>query len=1003
MTAFRGIGWCALAAGLCGPIGERVSAAAPPAANAALPAATVTAAPTPVSLTDYTLTNWPEEQGPFPFGIYSIAQDQTGYLWLGTRTGLVRFDGSEFLPWQGRQQLPDDRIAAILAARDGSLWVGFGTVGGVARISGGTATPFTTTDGLAQGDVNAIVEDAHATVWVASHGGLSAYDGQRWRIVSEADGLPRGPVLGLRCDSRGRLWVGTATGLYRRSAGERIFSPVEAGSDADVAEDRAGTVWVSDPHEAFRIVGTSRPSSGPLTGRVGAGRGLLIDRSGALWVGTRGGGLMRVHGDIAGVDPGRIEYLTRRQGLLSDEVRALFQDRDGSLWIGSRRGLSRLSESNIRAVLHGAVSDDFVAAVAVTRDGAVWTATAMGLTRRHDSEERTFTEQDGLPGRIVTALHEDARGTLWAATTLGVARLVGHRFFPLLTTAGTVWSGYQIRAIASERDGTLWLCDQERGLFRWKNGVIDNLSEVIGQRKAYIVHVDRTGRVWIGFWAGGLSVYDHGTVSTYGTEHGLPQASVNAIFEDRSGGLWVATEHDLARVDGQRIRTFKTNGFPQLGVVSIVEDAVGDFWIGLGPSLMRIDPREFDTAAADPGYQLRYRLYGAEDGLPGTVGRPGVPSVARTTRGELLFVTSVGLAVVDPGRLRDRPAPTLIAVNGVSADGRPIEYGGDHIAIPSQATRFVINYSLLNLTAGRPRFRHKLEGFDVDWQDVGERRDVSYTNLPPGTYTFRLSSHHEDAWIESRSPLAVTILPAFYQTKTFYAVAASTLALLLWFGWRRRVRQMNREFALVLAERSRLGREIHDTLLQSLVAVALEFDDIAEQLEPARVALKAQVISIRTRVEQYILEARQSIANLRSPMLVQSDLGTALQRSGESATATHPIHFEFTLRGMPRRLDAILEEQLLRIGQEAMSNAVRHGAASTIHMELCFDQAAVRLRVSDNGCGFDPNQPTREADGHWGIAGMRERAARVGAQLRLESQPGAGTTVEALASLMAHG
>ncbi len=249
----------------------------------------------------------------------------------------------------------------------------------------------------------------------------------------------------------------------------------------------------------------------------------------------------------------------------------------------------------------------------------------------------------------------------------------------------------------------------------------------------------------------------------------------------------------------------------------------------------------------------------------------------------------------------------------------------------------------------------------------------------------------------------MTILPAFYQTTTFAVVTGASLALLLWLGWRRRVRQIQREFNLVLAERSRVGREIHDTLLQSLVAVALEFDDISEQLEPDKAGLKAQVINIRTRVEQYILEARQSISNLRSPMLEQSDLSTALKQSGESATATHGIRFEFALHGMPRRLDETLEEQLLRIGQEAVSNAVRHGSASTIHMELSFDHAAVRLRVSDDGCGFDPDRPADGARVHWGIAGMRERAERVGAQLRLMSQPGAGTTVEALVPLISEG
>ena len=809
-------------------------------------------------------------------------------------------------------------------------------------------------------------------------------------------------MLGLWRDSQSRLWAGTTTGLYRRTAGDRAFTLVESSSDGDVAEDRAGTIWVSDPLEAFRRVGRPRATDAESPRRAAAGRALLIDRSGSLWVGTRGAGLMRVQGDIAGVHPDRLEYLTRREGLLSDEVRALCEDSNGSVWIGSRRGLSRLSQSNIRTVLNRGASDSFVTAVTVDRDGATWTATATGLTRRRGAAERTYTEHDGLPGRIVSALHEDRQGTLWAATTLGVARLVGHRFIPLSTRAGSVW-GYQIRSITSQSDGTVWLCDQERGLFRWKDGTIDSLGNTTGRRKAYVVHADRADRVWIGFWAGGLSVFDRGHISNYSTDEGLPPGSVNDIVEDRSGRIWVATEHQLGLVDGQRIRTFEGNGFPRTGVVSMVEDAAGDFWIGLGPSLMKIDPRQFDRVAAEPHYQLQYRLYGAADGLPGTLGRPGVPSAARTAGGELLFVTSVGLAVVDPRRLRDRPAPTRLVVDKVSADGHPLSREGNRITVPAWTTRLVVDYSLLNLTGGTPRFRYRMENFDRDWQDAGDGREASYTNLPPGSYTFRLASLHEDVWVESQTPLPVTILQAFYQTRSFYAGAVSSLALLLWFGWRRRVRQIKREFDLVLAERSRLGREIHDTLLQSLVAVALEFDDISEQLEPARAALKAQVIHIRTRVEQYILEARQSISNLRSPMLEQTDLGTALQRSGESATATHNIRFEFALHGMPRRLDETLEEQLLRIGQEAVSNAVRHGSASTIHMELSFGQTAVRLRVSDDGCGFNPEQPASDANAHWGIAGMRERAEKVGARLRLVSQPGAGTTVEAQVSLLAQG
>lgn len=955
---------------------------------------------TPGSITDYTLTNWSEEQGPFPFGVYAIAQDHDGYLWLGARTGLLRFDGSEFLPWSGRQPLPDDRVSAILSASDGTLWVGFGTIGGVAQIEGDTSRQFMQKDGLAEGDVSAIVQHPRGTIWVASRGGLSVYDGQRWRVIGEDEGLARTPILALSCDSRGGIWVATAHGIHRRGPDEQRFALIDPGSSGEVGEDLSGTAWVTDPRVAFRRIGPPRSREKPAQVRTGAGDGLLIDRSGALWVGTRGAGLIRVAGNQGGVDPDAIEHLTRRQGLISDEVRALFQDQDGNVWLGSRRGLSRLSESTIRSVLNDDGGDDStVAAVTVTRDGVLWTATATGLTRVLGGVKETFTERDGLPSRIVTALHEDKGGTLWAATTLGVARLAGRGFVALPTPSGREWSEYQIRSITSESNGALWLCDFKRGLFRWHEGALENLGAVVGPRKAYIVYADRADRVWVGFWEGGVSVYHRGSVSSYSAEHGLPRGSVNAIFEDHSGGLWVATDHDLGRVDGQRIRTFTANGLPQSGVVSMVEDQAGHLWIGLGPSLLKIDPREFASATADPHYQLRYKLYGAQDGLPGTLGRPGMPSSARAGDGRLLFVTSVGLAVVDPGRLRHRPPPKLIRVNRVFADGQTIEPSANTVTVGPRTTRLVIEYSLLSLAAAQSRFRYKLEGFDADWQYAGERREASYTNLPPGDYQFRVASYHDGAWIEARTPLGMSILPALYQIKTFYGLAAVSLAMLLWFGWRRRVRQIEREFDLVFAERTRIGREIHDTLLQSLVAVALEFDDISEQLEPTKSALKAQVINIRTRVEQYILEARQAISNLRSPMIEESGLVTALKKSGDAATTNPGIRFEFVLLGMPRRLDQTLEEQLLRIAQEALTNAVRHGSPSIIVMELCFDHAAVRLRVSDDGCGFNPDQPSPRAETHWGIAGMCERAQLVGAELRLVSQPGAGTIVEAQVSL----
>lgn len=952
------------------------------------------------SLADYALTNWSEEDGPFPFGVYAIAQDHDGYLWLGTRTGLVRFDGSDFVPWNGEHDLPDDRVAAILVARDGSIWAGFGTIGGVARISEQGVQRFTAKDGLADGDVNTIVQDRSGSIWVASHGGLSRYDGHGWRMVGESDGLPPEPILSLLLDSQGRLWAGASTGVYRQSDQGGRFTLIERRGGGEFGEDMAGTVWISDANEAFRATGrssTEKLRAGP---RSGSGRNLLVDKTGALWVGTRGAGIMRVSGDISGVHPDRIERLTQRQGLISDEIRALFQDQNGSVWIASRRGLSRLAESNIGSGPNKGETESFVAAVVVARDGATWTATADGLKRQRGQETRTFVERDGLPSRIVTSLHEGRDGTLWVATALGIARSVGSTRFELLPLSkGPSWSDYQVRSMTSDSEGALWICDQRSGLFRWKGGVLENLAGRIGPRKAYVVYADTSGRVWVGFWEGGMAVFERGGgITAFTAAEGLPPGPVNAIYEDRSGRFWVATEHGLGLVDGQRIRTFTANGIPASAVVSMNEDLTGTFWIGFGPSLMRIDPHEFELATADPTYTVRFRLYGMDDGLPGSLGRPGLPNSARTHDERLLFLTSNGLAVVDPRRLRDRPAPRLLGVSSVIADGQPIQMTGGAVTIPARATRLEIKYSLLSLSASKFRFRYKLEGFDPDWHSVGEKREVSYTNLRPGDYRFRVATDHDGAWVEARTPLAMTILPMFYQTKIFYVGVVASLGLLIWLGWRYRVRSIQHEFNLVLGERARVGREIHDTLLQSLVAVALEFDDISEQLDSTKAALKAQVIDIRNRVEEYIVEARHSISNLRSPMLAQSDLATALKRSGESATKSHRSRFEFSMQGLPRPLEEPLEDQLLRIGQEAVNNAVRHSSASVIRLELRFEPSAVRLRVSDDGTGFDPGGASDQKAEHWGISGMRERAANIGAQFRLVSQPGAGTTVEALVS-----
>ena len=298
------------------------------------------------TLADYTLTNWSEDAGPFPFGEYAIAQDRDGYLWLGARTGLIRFDGTNFAIWKGSEPLPDDRISAICIAKDGAMWLGFGTIGGVTRIRAGKVTNFGKPDGLI-GEVNALLEDDGGAIWAGTYGGLYKFGNNRWEHVDGADGLPTEAVTGLFRDSRRNFWVGTSVGVYRRGPDDSMFRFFASSTVVDFAEDSAATIWVTDVVKAFAVLDAPSRSARTLLGwKEALGRRLLYDRSGSLWIGTRGSGLLRVRDLNGATSLTSIERLTRDEGLPSAEIRALFEDRDGTLWIGTRMGLSRLSESN---------------------------------------------------------------------------------------------------------------------------------------------------------------------------------------------------------------------------------------------------------------------------------------------------------------------------------------------------------------------------------------------------------------------------------------------------------------------------------------------------------------------------------------------------------------------------------------------------------------------------------------------------------------------------------
>lgn len=942
----------------------------------------------------YTSSSWTENDGLPANTIRAITQDHDGYLWLGTRAGLVRFDGVRFVIWEHvTDALPESDITAVYAAPDRSLWIGFGGSGGVGRLKDGHFDLYRPSDGVRQGWVQAILQDRDGVVWAGGPGGLSRFVADRWEPVGSKYGVSDENVQGVYEDRYGNLWVGFSDGAFMRKAGTQVFDrmppPPPLRAVAGLSEDAAGALWMADRRGAVASLGRDGGRGAPSPSMRGISSRVIHDVQGNLWVAQRGNGVLHIPRGQAETDPRGTRRFTIQQGLAGDDVATLLEDREGNIWVATDGGLTRLSPSMVSSLSDlGAVDGG----MAETPDGDVWIASEARIVRFSRGRRTWYTPQDGLPGTRITALHTDRHGTLWAAASGGLARFDAGRF-SWLPFRG-VGAPAAIQAMADHPQGGLWLSAANGQRFRWRDGDLGPGPDApaLTDKLTWALYTDPHEGVWEGFADGSLAVYRHDTFHLYSTQDGLAPGSVNVIAKDRSGTVWVGTSTGLSRFKDGRFASLPLRTIlPRNMVVSIVEDDAGYLWLGVSSGILRLHPAEFDKAL-DPSHQIQYTRYGASDGLRGFPYRRVHPTALRGGDGVLRFITSIGVSLIDPRRAEGR-RPIGVQIEGVAVDERPSPPSLERL--PAGTSRIEIAYRALSLTdAENIQFRHMLEGFDSTWVNAGTARQASYSNLRPGQYRFRVAAVKDGVWSDPGAVWAFALQPAFYQTTWFY-VTSMVGALLLVFGaWQMRQRQIERQFALVIEERARMAREIHDTLLQSLVGLTLQLDAMASQSESAPGLVKQQLTRLRRQVARYIRETRQSIWDLRSPMLETRDIVSALREAGENLAAGSDVRLEYDVTGQPERLAPKVEEHLLRIGQEAISNAVRHAHATVVRVELEFGRSAVCLRIVDDGQGFDRAGAGHEAEHHLGLTSMEERAFRIGAQFNITTAPGAGTAVE---------
>ncbi len=954
------------------------------------------------TLTQYVHRIWQVQQGLPESSIYSMLQAHDGYLWLGTLTGLVRFDGVRFTTL-------DNIYPEASAAGLGNAWI------------------------------RSMVEDAQGALWIGTNeSGLFRLANGEATHYSQKEGLPSDTVqcLAAQKDRSGNeeMWVCTSAGLAHVADGKIAIYRIEQGLSTNdvraVAIGPDGRLWVAGDNARLQVWNGSRFDSRTLTS-VPADTGVraLAWAGDTLWVGTTAG-LIEVSN---GVEHPFTEHLfNTKHGLASNWVLTLSTSHDGSLWIGTRNGFSRWRDGEIDSFRpQDGLSQSTVFSVFEDREGSLWVGTKHGLNQFLDGRAVPYTINEGLPSNDTGPVIEDRRGNMWIGTLgTGLSRFDRRRFTALTTKDGLA-SNY-ITALAEDRDGALWV-GTNRGLNRLRDGRVEQTftaSQGLPANEITSLLVYESGTLWVGTSAGaaelrdgkivrpaglnlrapvltlgedaahriylatatGTYVYANGKSEEF-LQAGAPLRGVDAFYRDRQGALWMGMlGGGLRMLENGKFSTFlMRDGLFDGEIYGIVADRQDRLWMACSKGIFSVPLEDLRRFAAGDLKKITSTPYSPTDALRVIECKSGVqPGASVSADGRLWFSTIRGLIVIDSRHLQRNVPPPAVVVEDVTVNGeleKPSQIG----ALAPGRKNLELRYTGLSFLApGRITFRYMLEGFDKDWINAGTRREAYYTNLPPGTFRFRVTACNSDgACNETGSGVRFTLASHYYQRIWFWPLCAAALGIAIWIAYQLRIRRLREHFALILAERNRIARELHDTLIQGLSGITMEMQALAARMRAPEE--RGTMEDIIQDAGTCLRETRRSVAGLRSGQ--HSGLASAIEQAARQLTETKPIKLKLKLGRNGKGLPADVEYNLVRIAQEAVTNSVKHSGARTVEVALDYDARTVHLSVKDDGSGFAREENGHGRTGHYGLIGMKERASHIGAEFDLASAPGRGTVI----------
>ena len=950
----------------------------------------------PVSeLSQFNRQVWLTENGLPQNTVHSITQANDGYVWIATEEGLARFDGIKFTVFdkQNTPELKSNDIRVLLEDRRGALWIG--TTDGLVRLLDSKFTPFTTRDGLPSNVIDALCEDHNGSLWVATAAGIAHLGDSVFTPATTSLEFPKNGIRSLFEDREGALWIGSSEGLaqYKNGAVAKYTTREDLANNSVVSvnQDRDGRLWVGTLDGLSRLEGnhfvTYTTRDGLPNNRITS---LTVDREGGVWIGTSVG--------LSRFADKHFSNFRLGDGLANEIILSIFADREGSLWIGTESGgLNLLKDKKFTTYTSKeGLSSDLVKSIYEDRRGNIWIGTnGGGLSLLKDGKFTTYTTADGLSSNVVLALSGDDNGNLWVGTPDGLNRFKDGKF-KTFTAADGLANDF-VRSIYADHRGNLWI-GTRGGLTRLTGERFDIYTTADGLPNDFAgtIYEDAQGNIWIGT-LGGLSKFKDEKFTTYTTRDGLSSDVVISLHEDADGALWIGTSGGgLNRLKQGKFVVYTTrNGLPDDVVYGILEDHQNSLWLSSSKGIFRLSKKELDEFANGTVASITPVLYGPADGMiTRECSGGGHPAGWRSADGKLWFSTIKGVAMIDPEKIKLNDQPPPVAIEELRIDDESIS-PRQTIELAPGKSRLEFYYTALSFVAPeKVRFKYKLEGFDKDWVDGGTRRIANYTNLRPGRYKFRvIASNNDGLWSPTGAAFDLYLKPHFYQTYWFYALGTLVLAMIVWQLYRFRIRRVESQFAAVLQERNRIAREIHDNLAQEMLGISVQLEVVSRTMPASAELARTHLDRVRVLVRHGIAEARRYVWDLRSQALDKNDLPSALSETARRLTTETAVSAKVEVSGTFRPLSPLIEGNLLRIGQEAINNAVRHAQARNILVNLKFDAKRLQLSVQDDGHGFDYQESKNGDAKHFGLVSMRERAERIGGTLSIDSRADKGTKV----------